>query len=244
MQADDAMEPIEITLTICTDGNNALEEVLDEFRDFLEVKTFDIEDPRQLPIATRDWLIQGNGMSGDADLHAYIEDDIVINDVEFFDKQLWFLSRLKDTHCLMPHRYELVFRRKVGRLLIDGPLRPGLVGQFTEPQPNAAQGSYRGHTRVSFDIAENPHSGMFVITNKQRLFLSAQELPVSGFISPLETAATLTVLKYFKVWKPSLKDHNFLSVEHGHPSFTSFMNQWEHRPISAARGTSPLSQDP
>jgi hypothetical protein len=244
MQADDPMEPIEITLTICTDGTHALDEVLDEFRDFIEIKTFCLDDPRQLPIATRDWLLKGNAVSADADLYAYIEDDIVINDLEFFDKQLWFLSRMRDAHCLMPHRYELVFRRKVGRLLIDGPLRPGLVEKFTEPQRDAAQGSYRGHTRINFDITENPHSGLFVITNKQRRFLSSQELPVDGFISPLETAATLTVLKYFKIWKPSLNDHNFLTVEHGHPSFTSFMNKWEHRPISASRGTSPLTQDP
>ena len=241
---DHAIEPVEITLTVCTDGKNMLGEVLEEFRDFINIKSFDLEDPRQLPIATRDWLLKGDSKSSDADLYAYLEDDLVIQDEEFFDKQSWFLSRLQNSHCLMPHRYEPVFRRNVGRLLIDGPLRPALVRQFAQPQLNAGRGVYREQVKVSFDIAENPHSGLFVVNREQRDFLSTQQLPVNGFISPLETAATLTVLKYFRVCKPSLHCHDFLTIEHGHPSFTSFMNQWEHRPISAARGTSPLSQDP
>lgn len=242
--SDHALEPIEIAVTVCTDGENMLDEILEEFQDFIEVKTFKLEDPRLLPIATRDWLIKGNPTPANADLYAYLEDDLVINDEEFFDKQSWFLNRLQNTHCLMPHRYELVMRRKVGRLLIDGPLRPSLVRQFTQPQLNAGRGIYRGQRKVSFDIAENPHSGLFVINRDQRDFLSVQELPIDGFISPLETAATLTVLKYFKVCKPSLDCHSFLTIEHGHASFTSFMNQWEHRPISTSRGTSPLTHNP
>jgi len=241
--SDHAMEAIDIQLTVCTDGENMLDEVLEEFKDFITIKTFNLEDPRHLPIATRDWLLKGGSKSVDADLYAYFEDDLVVNDAEFFDKQSWFLSQLGNSHCLMPHRYELVCRRKVGRLLIDGPLRPALVREFAQPKFKAGRGIYRGQTQVNFDIAENPHSGLFIVNREQRDFLAAQVLPVKGFISPLETAATLTVLKYFKVCKPSLDCHDFLTIEHGHPSFTSFMNQWEHRPISTSRGTSPLKQD-
>ena len=233
------LEPIAIKITVCTDGKNALSEVLDEYRDFIQVKSFDLDNPRQLPIATRDWLLKGDSEAEPADLYVYSEDDLVINDSEFFDKQSWFLSHSKSKHCLMPHRYELVFRRKVGRLLIDGPLRPSLVRQFTHPQVHAGRGVYRGTTNVSFDIAENPHSGLFIVNKEQRDFLAKQQLPIDGFISPLETAATLTVLKYFKVCKPSLHCHDFLTIEHGHPSFTAFMNHWTHRPMPETGPSSP-----
>ena len=231
-----AIEPLKLEITVCTDGKNELSEVLHEYRDFIQVKRFELDDPRKLPIATRDWLLKGD-QNDDDDLYAYLEDDIVINDRDFFDKQLWFLERTEGSHCLMPHRYELIFRRNVGRLLIDGPLRPKLVRKFSTPQSNVARGSYRGIVSIAFDIPENPHSGMFVVSRDQKDILANQELPCDGFISPLETAATLTVLNSFKVCKPSIDCYDFLTVEHGHASFTSFMNKWQHRPMQAVSTT-------
>jgi hypothetical protein len=210
----DPLSPLEIEITVCTDGENTLGEVLDEFRHFIQIKTFELEDPKNLPIATRDWLLRTRDDGEQCDLYAYLEDDIVINDLEFFDKQLWFLIKTKGQFCLMPHRYEPVFRRKVGRLLIDGPLKPSLVRRFSEPKPNAGRGVYQGIHPIEFD--------------------SSKKLATNGFISPLETAATLTVLEHFTVFKPSIDCTNFLTIEHGHPSFSSFMNKWEHRPL---RGT-------
>lgn len=230
----DPLSPLEIEITVCTDGENTLGEVLDEFRHFIQIKTFELEEPKNLPIATRDWLLRTRDNGEHFDLYVYLEDDIVINDLEFFNKQLWFLSHTKGRFCLMPHRYEPVFRRKVGRLLIDGPLKPSLVRRFSEPRPNAGRGIYRGIHPIEFDIPENPHSGLFVISNPQKEYLSSKKLATDGFISPLETAATLTVLEHFTVFKPSVDCTNFLTIEHGHPSFTSFMNKWEHRPL---RGT-------
>lgn len=232
------LDSLDIDLTVCTDGVNILDEVLEEFRDFITVKVFDLDDPKTLPIATRNWLLRDNRDNNNYDLYAYMEDDLVINDVEFFEKQAWFLEHTKGKLCLMPHRYEPVFRRKVGKLLIDGPLRPALVRRFSKPKLNAGRGIYRGGLNVVFDIPENPHSGLFIVNKAQKEFLSQQQLPVDGFISPLETAATLTVLQYFVICKPALDCSDFLMIEHAHPSFTSFMNQWKHQPLKGL----PVSQ--
>lgn len=224
-------DDIQIEITICTNGVDVIDEILEEFSDFVTIKTFELDDPKILPITTRDWLLRNSKDNDNYDLYAYLEDDLVITDAEFFDKQAWFLGHTKGRFCLMPHRYEPIFRRNVGRLLIDGPLRPALIRKFYEPKQNSGRGVYRGETNISFDIPENPHSGLFVVSRSQKEILSKQELPIDGFISPLETAATLTVVKYFSIFKPSIDCSNFLMIEHAHPSFTSFMNQWKHQPL-------------
>ena len=57
-----------------------------------------------------------------------------------------------------------------------------------------------------------------------------QPLPNDGFVSPLETAATLTVLQHFPVLKPAAPHQGFLAVEHGHPSFLSYLQTFPHHP--------------
>ena len=59
--------------------------------------------------------------------------------------------------------------------------------------------------------------------------LSQQTLPRDGFVGPLETAATLTVLHSYPVMKPSLENWQFLQVEHGHPSFRRLLNTFPHQ---------------
>ena len=63
---------------------------------------------------------------------------------------------------------------------------------------------------MSFDLASNPHSGCFVVSATQADELSQQPLPREGFVGPLETAATLTVLHRYPVMKPSLEHWRFL----------------------------------
>jgi hypothetical protein len=45
-------------------------------------------------------------------------------------------------------------------------------------------------------------------------------------VGPLETAATLTALELFEVWKPALAQRSFLWVEHGHPCFTAYPDRF------------------
>ena len=222
---------LEINITVVTDGRHRLNDVLQQFGSRVQVLDVDLDDPRQLPLACRDHLI--NTDDG-ADLLAYLEDDLVINDPEFFDKQRWFLEKTNHHFCLMPHRYERCNNGNLDKLLVDGPLTPSFIEQFAKPRTNAAQGSYKGAEAVSFDITDNPHSGMFVVSASQASTLRTGYLPRSGFVGPLETAATLTVLKTFPVMKTNLNNWMFLRVEHGHPSFLHYLNKLPLIPANPA----------
>ena len=210
------LPPLEVEVHVFTDGSHRLEEVLQLFGGQIQVHSLDLEDPRQLPLACRDHLVAAEPR---ADLSLYLEDDLVLSDPLFFDKQRWFLERSGGRAVLMPHRYELIPGGGGRRLLIDGPLRPGFIGRFCQPKDAVASARFLDGQQVSFDRTANPHSGLFCVNSEQIHALRQQTLPRQGFVTPLETAATLTVLQHFAVLKPALAHRAFLWVEHGHPSF-------------------------
>lgn len=214
---------IELNITVHSDGHNELREVLDQFEGIINRQPHKLEDPRQLPLATRNSLIHDKDEI--ADITLYLEDDLVIGDHLYLDKQLWFLNQTKHTMVLMPHRFERIHNNNIGLMLVDGPLRPEFINRFTAPRRNIAKGLFMGKEVVSFDIADNPHSGSFAFGRPQVEKLRSMELPNEGFVGPLETAATLTALKYFPVVKPSYEHRQFLMIEHGHPSFQGYLNQ-------------------
>ena len=217
---------LELKISVCTDGEHQMEQVLDLFDTKIETVQLKPDTPRELPLACRDYLMANRA---EADLLMYLEDDLVIHDPAFFDKQRWFLEKTDHRFCLMPHRYELVNQPGIHHLLVDGPIDPQYLSQFMEPRINAAKGLYGGREMVNFDLTSNPHSGCFVVSAQQADELSKQPLPRKGFIGPLETAATLTVLHRYPVMKPSIKHWQFLQVEHGHPSFRSYLNSLPHQ---------------
>lgn len=233
--APSALEPepilpsLRLEIRVVTNGRDRLASVLAALADDVQELVVEPDDPRQLPLLTRDLLIAD---PDPADLWLYLEDDLVLSDPLFFDKQLWWLDLVDHQQVLMPHRYELVHGGAGGRLLVDGPLAERLVGPLNKPQPAAERGVFAGR-ELLFDRTANPHSGLFVISERQRLQLQASSLPRDGFVGPLETAATLTVLHRYPVCKPSLAHRRFLMVEHGHPSFLPLVETLPLRPLGA-----------
>ena len=217
---------LELELVVCTDGCHALHEVLQCFAGAIRVQSFALDDPRQLPLAARDHLIHH---PQPVDLSVYLEDDLVLLDLQTFDKLDWFLQQTKGEAVLMPHRIEPVQRRSLGQLLPDGPLRPGLVQPAFEPANDVLQLQTAAGQSLSFDRPSNPHAGMFAVSRDQVKHLREQELPREGFVSPLETAATLTVAAFYPVLKPALRQRSFLQVEHGQPSYLYTLGQLPHR---------------
>lgn len=229
------LPPLTIDVHVFTDGEHVLEEVFQSLVRGVTVHQLRLDDPRQLPLEARDYLIRAEP---DTDLSLYLEDDLVIGDPLFLDKQHWFLQGCEHRAVLMPHRYEPIPGRRGQRLLVDGPLRDGFIGRFTQPRQDVGRGRFRGGAEVRFDRTANPHSGLFCLSQSQVRQLRTQTLPRDGFISPLETAATLTVLQSFAVLKPGLAQRDFLWVEHGHPSFTSYADLW---PLASdQQGPNPL----
>jgi hypothetical protein len=210
---------LQMEIHVFTTGGHYLHGVLAGFAGAVTVHDVNLEDPRTLALAARDFLVRH---PQPLDLALYLEDDLVIGDPLFLDKQAWFLARCQHQAVLMPHRYELVPGKRGQRLLVDGPLRPDFINRFATPVTAGARGRFWDSQEVSFDRTANPHAGLFCLSQPQLEKLKDKALPNEGFIGPLETAATLTALAYFPVLKPSLENRGFLWVEHGHPSFQGY----------------------
>ena len=188
----------------------------------VQVLRSDLDDPRELGLAARDWLISH---PSPADLNLYLEDDLVIHDPLFAEKILWMAQRSHHQCVLLPHRYELTRRLDLPpRLLIDGEIDNDETKAWHNPSPGIATGAFRGQQGLRFDCPSNPHSGCFGISRPQLLVLRERELPRDGFVGPLETAATYTVGCAFLLLKPALANRRFLMIEHGHPSYLGYLN--------------------
>ena len=217
---------LELELIVCTDGRHALDEVLACFSSQISVHSFELDDPRQLPLAARDYLIHH---SAPVDLSVYLEDDLVLLDLLSFDKFDWFLQQTRSEMVLMPHRTEAIQRRSLGQLLPDGPIRTGAVQPEFTPGRDVLRLEQKSGQELRFDRPSNPHSGMFAVSRMQVDYLKQQKLPREGFISPLETAATLTVAAFYPVLKPALVCRSFLQVEHGQPSYLYTLDRFPHQ---------------
>lgn len=221
------LDAIDVEIHVFTNGTNMLDPVLELYTDRIQVHNVTLKNPQYLPLAARNWIIE---KSPAADLTIYIEDDLVISDPLFADKLHWFLQYTEQRSVLMPHRLECTNNTYQSNLIVDGPLRPGFINRFCTPQRRVLRGRYdpKGE-EITFDITNNPHSGCFVLGANQVKHLQKQILPNNGFIGPLETAATLTVLAHFPVLKPAAPHQRFLTIEHGHPSFLPALKMLPHR---------------
>ncbi|MFM7732932.1 MAG: hypothetical protein ACKO6F_05635 [Cyanobium sp.] len=209
--------------------------------DAVQVRDFDLADPRLLPLRSRDLLIH----EGDpADLSLYLEDDLVISDPLFLDKQAWFLDSTEGRLVLMPHRYERVNQSGAGVMLIDGPLRADFIRRFHTPSEDQASGSFDGRETIRFDVPANPHAGCFCLSRNQVERLRGLPLAVEGFVGPLETAATLTVLEHLTVVKPALPQWRFLCLEHAHPGFLSYLERYPIEPMPLRASPPASGADP
>lgn len=222
------LSAIEVEIHVFTDGTHRLDPVLDLYADRIQLHNATLENPRHLPLAARNWLIKQWPV---ADLTLYMEDDLVISDPLFADKLQWFLQRTEQHFVLMPHRLEPSATTDQANLIVDGPLSPEFINSFCTPQQSFLRGRFDPDgEEIAFDITNNPHSGCFALGPDQVKRLQKQTLADDGFVGPLETAATLTVLAHFPVLKPAALYQRFLTIEHGHPSFLSYLQQFPHRP--------------
>ena len=201
--------------------DDCLNEVLELFQDQIHVHELELDDPRRLPHAARDFLLNDDG-NGSAHLSLYLEDDLVIDDRLFIEKQLWFLERSRYKAVLMPHRFERAPSHGQPRLFVDGPIDPSAFPDHHRPLEGAARGCFQGGPEILFDLASNPHSGCFAVSQSQRRWIQQRGVVDDGFVGPLETVATFTVLKHFPVLKPSWHQRDFLCVEHAHPSYLPY----------------------
>ena len=151
----------------------------------------------------------------DYDLVGYMEDDLLIEDSDFFQKLHYLHTNTPAEYCLLPHRCEHIPEQ--GDVILSGDPdggRPDLFWDTGEkigiPWPTGMKMFYR---------ATNPHSGCYFLSKdkalsvfnywKDRNWLSPFQL--SG---PLEQAGSGLLLPVLKLMKPMPHHYRFLMVRH------------------------------
>ncbi|WP_338430165.1 hypothetical protein [Synechococcus elongatus] len=156
----------------------------------------------------------------DFDWYGFLEDDLIIEDPLFFLKLQWFQTNVGPQAVLQPNRFEsLVAEGKPHKLYVDGP-NSGVAVQFW-PDREALQltGQFLG-VPMTFERSVNPHSGCFFLSQAQVQKLVTDPCFLdrdTRFIGPLESAASLSLMKVFRIYKPAAPQASFLEIRH-HPA--------------------------
>ncbi len=159
------------------------------------------------------------------DWFVFSEDDLCMRDAFLFEKLGWFQRLFGEATLLAPNRYEWNARARYLKTYVDFDLRRGFIDpllQLVEGE-SALQGEVFGRA-ISFEKARNPHSGFFAVSRAQldgwRKKTAWKSLDAS-FIGPLESAATLGIVKQFSIYKAAGPDAAFLEIEHLDDRFSS-----------------------
>lgn len=204
----------ELDIVICTANCKHLLEHLSVPKNFYRQVESTLDDPKYLGFECQKTLKENLAKY---DYYCFMEDDLIINDPLFFEKIKWFNQGTESTNLLLPNRYEISARGKVLKAYVDGNINP----KATENYQNIKEFSHL-HTKflnqnVVFQRPLNPHSGCYFLTQKQMESWANKEYFLdmdAGFISPLESSATLGIMKTFRIYKPVPQNASFLEIQH------------------------------
>jgi hypothetical protein len=181
-----------------------------------------LPDPRRLPFTAHQIM---RDLRRDYDYFVYSEDDVCVRDPLLFRKIAAFQKRFGARRVLQPNRYEINAKALRPKTYVDGDLRFGLMKRLfalvEEREPELFMEGEAGSLR--FTRALNPHAGFFALTGEQFEHWAAQPHFLDmdcSFISPLESAATLGLLKTFSIYKPSAP-MGWFEVEHQDRKFSA-----------------------
>ena len=221
IQATNQWIACDLTIVICTTGDHHLIPHLPIAPDQFQHRSLDCPD-RELGFYCH--RVLRDHLSDAYDYYCYLEDDLTIRDPLFFLKQQWFQSFLTEYDVLQPNRFELSLssapNNESRKVYVDLEFESntgrniGFAHNFTENR--VLNGQIFGQP-IQFERAGNPHAGCFFLTQSQMTRWAQQPdfgCPKSQFIGLLESAASLHLMRYFRVYKPALTCANFLEIEH------------------------------
>ena len=193
------------------------------------------EDPRLLGFEAHRVLLEAFQAAETAgepfDYVAFLEDDILLTDADFFLKLRCFNQAFGDQYLLMPNRIETMEHQgQLRRFYIDGDYNPAASEAYRQSNGHLLSLPHLGEM-VRFEQPSNLHSGCFFLNREQaRSYAASGNAAVidTSFHGPLESAATLGMLKTFQLMKPSPDNGRFLTVEHGGRNFMGLVPSLSH----------------
>lgn len=218
----------QIDLHLVTDGSHHVLDQLDApCRQRLTHVPTAPSDPLRLGFEAQRHLV--SQLDAGYDLLAYFEDDLIIHDPFFFHKIHRFVHVADPESVLLPQRFEVLpIPARIDKLYIDGAMPADQLRQYLpDPMPPLRLDDAFG-VDVTVESPRNPHAGCFVLRPDQLRHWSKQPWWLDGdcsFISPLESAATLGLLKTFKLYKPTYASALYLEAQHWGTSFLGLMAQ-------------------
>jgi hypothetical protein len=202
---------VDLSIQIYTPPEATLSHILKE-DSRLKILDPKVTDYRQVPLMASMRALE---QAEHYDLVGYLEDDLLIEDPDFFAKIVNLVERTGGDYAFIPHRCELI--PELGDVILSGDPDGGRDDLFWATgeciQLRWPVGS------VQFYRATNPHSGCYFLTRLQarRVFEYwrqrnwASQFQLSG---PLEQAASGLLLPLLKVMKPIPEHYRFLMVRH------------------------------
>jgi hypothetical protein len=214
-----SISKLDITL-LTNDVNHLLEK---STLDFYQCKQINVEctNPKMLPFAS--YQIFERELEN-YDWFVYSEDDLLISDALFFNKQQIFQYEFGYKRLLQPNRYELNREGPRFKTYIDGDQSDVFYKTSIKNLPDHDQliqnlNSYE----IQYRRAKNPHSGFFCLSRERLKYWMSKDYFINldcSFVSPLESAATLGILRTFSIYKPE-SNRGFLEIEHMDNKFSS-----------------------
>lgn len=211
----------DLDIVICTTDDKHLLAHTNLPQGFYTQSRTSLENPKFLGFECHKILKENLGKY---DYYCFMEDDLIINDPLFFEKIKWFGDDYMN--LLQPNRYEVSTRGKVLKSYVDGDIRPVATQNYqnVDEFPEITK-EFLGQEFV-FKRPYNPHSGCFFLSQKQMEYWANQPHFLdedASFISPLESSASLGIMKTFRVYKPAIQNAGFLEIQHYGDSFLSLI---------------------
>ena len=130
----------------------------------------------------------------------------------------WFNRMAGDEAALQPNRFELAIGQNWHKLYIDGNLKqPEISERLQDVSDRPVLSGEALGAEFRFERVNNPHSGCFFLNARQMAHWAAQPgflVREAAFAGPLESAATLGLMRHFRVYKPARENAGFLEVRH------------------------------
>ncbi|MBY0432206.1 MAG: hypothetical protein K2Q10_13485 [Rhodospirillales bacterium] len=166
-----------------------------------------------------------DGLAAGYDWYCFLEDDIVIHDPLLLRKIAWFSAQAGSDAVLVPNRFEAAKPgqdAQVRKLYVDGDLKPHVTARLCALDDRPDLDFEMLGQRMRFVRPLNPHAGCYFLSHEQMAHWVAQPWfseRSRAFVGPLESAATLGILRAFRLYKPARANVDFLEVEHRHRKY-------------------------
>lgn len=174
------------------------------------------------------------------DYYFYLEDDIAVTDPLFFRKRRLFDAAFGPEALLQPNRFEIGVltsaqgkippappgypQEQARKIYIDFNLKPEFTRAFQDVSQHPKLWLPFIDETIQFQRSYYPSAGCFLLNAAQlRLWADGPfflDRDVS-YLSPLDSAVTLSVMRSFRIYKSTLDQAAFWEVQHISPRWTN-----------------------